>query len=73
MARKKLVAVYLSESDLKYLDNICSLAGIEERSAQIRFTIRLLRLILPNVSYLVRGILSLMEEEQRKELFRDSK
>ena len=50
---KKRVFVYFDDSDIEYLDAIGRVCGVERRSEQIRFCMKLLRMILPRVGDVV--------------------
>ena len=50
---KKRVFVYFDDSDIDYLDAVGTVCGVERRSEQIRFCMKLLRMILPRVGDVV--------------------
>jgi len=59
---KERIQVFLDESDVKYIQMVRNLLGIESNSEAVRFLIKLLRLILPRAPYVAQVVSRLMEE-----------
>jgi len=65
--RKKRVQVYLSDSDLQYVNAIKDLVCLRSNSEAVRFCIRLLRLLLPKANLVVEIVAKLLENETSRQ------